>query len=357
MGGLVIMLFDTGSIAVYRSRREKELQLLSKEQQDLINRLGNCPEEDKEFVILAREQNYLPNEGDFFAISPRIGLYFFGQVLKHPVTSDKSDYFFLNKSLVVIFKEGAISMDSQSLQRINRKELLVRPLIVDKWCWDVGQFKYINTGSLELNEEKYDIGFAVLDQDCYVSADGEHLAHIPTHVGLHSVTPPSGITYEVERALIANPQLLVTERKSFPVWGSKEYFSMKKAGKTEVCDMDDIPANIAPLLWMETEGIFTVCIDSVFLGSANAGLDQGEQTYVNGYTIEAMAQKYIDTSMPNVGDEITFDSEASLFSACSSNKSLLIKFAEGFSVWLKKELDTESGTRGRGSIYYRQSKF
>ena len=66
------MLFDTGSIAVYRSRREKELQLLSKEQQDLINRLGNCPEEDKEFVILAREQNYLPNEGDFFAISPSL---------------------------------------------------------------------------------------------------------------------------------------------------------------------------------------------------------------------------------------------------------------------------------------------
>jgi hypothetical protein len=92
----------------------------------------------------------------------------------------------------------------------------------------------------------------------------------------------------------------------------------------------DFQKNLSPFFWVEHEGSVSLCLnidgfkDEIFQSRADEGFEGG------GYDWASLAQVFLNEKMPELKNEISFDPEASMFSAYSKNAEALQKFSTGF---------------------------
>ena len=89
--------------------------------------------------------------------------------------------------------------------------------------------------------------------------------------------------------------------------------------------------DISPFTILDLDGAYSLVLtagsgymEDVFKARENEGL------LPNGYGWEALAMAYIETTCPEYGDKIDFDSESGMFCAYSSDKDTLERFAAAF---------------------------
>lgn len=95
--------------------------------------------------------------------------------------------------------------------------------------------------------------------------------------------------------------------------------------------MSDFKQQISPFFWVETEHSFSVCLSDIgeycqdiFDSRADEGFEG------SGYDWQSLAIVFLQEHLPELEDDIQFDSEGSMFCAYSDNADALKTFIIAF---------------------------
>jgi len=135
--------------------------------------------------------------GDIFVMQPFGGEYVFGRVIRTDATMGD----FISRG-IVIYVYNAPSQDKEKIPPLDKDDLLVPPMIIDRGPWSLGIFETIAQQPLEQNDILPQHCFAVgPQQKTFKDEYGRILRQKTQPCGSYSLTLEGGVDAVVSRAL------------------------------------------------------------------------------------------------------------------------------------------------------------
>ncbi len=195
------------------SEWKKRYSELTEEVKNEIEALEKLKPKEYQLRVIKKTKPEL-QEGDVFVLSPRENIYFYGKILRTNINHIERDTFVHGKNVVFIFNNKTTKPTIDDFEP-DYSNLLIRPCIVDVSYWNKGLF--FNVGKTEITdfEKELDYGFYKIgmNSNWYCKEDGTVLNDIPDIVGMFGVATMNGISSQIEKEIIINPNLLIFNEK------------------------------------------------------------------------------------------------------------------------------------------------
>lgn len=168
---------------IISENHKKRIDLLSNEKKNKYE--DYLKNDSKENLIVLEKSNIIPEVGDIFVLSLKVGEYYYGKVLKSFKINDT------NEQVIVIFSKTIDEIDIDKCS-FDYENLLFAPEIVYDGYWKKGFFKKIANIPLSTEEKKLDYGFFRMHPlnkyGYFVNSIGEELDHLPKFYSLYGVS-------------------------------------------------------------------------------------------------------------------------------------------------------------------------
>ena len=168
---------------IISENHKKRIDLLSNEKKNKYE--DYLKNDSKENLIVLEKSNLIPEVGDIFVLSLKVGEYYYGKVLESFKINDT------NEQVIVIFSKTIDEIDIDKCS-FDYENLLFAPEIVYDGYWKKGFFKNLINIPLASDDDNLDYGFFRMhplnEYGYFVDSKAEELDHIPQFYKIYGVS-------------------------------------------------------------------------------------------------------------------------------------------------------------------------
>lgn len=267
--------------------------------------------------IQMKKSRKKPVEGDIFVIQPVEKIFVYGKVI---LTNIKSSNVLVN-GMCLVYVYNVITEGIQKNIILDYNDLMLPPEVIGELGWMKGYLLTIGHQPVTEKERGLDYGFMTVDRASrrykedkdFVSISGEPLNHKPKYLGYSGLSNYATIFKAIIKA---------------QNWEEQTMDNSTNAPNND--SNVKLRNQINPFTIIQNENSSSLTLEindyknEIFLKRADEGFEG------NGYDWTSLSQVFLNEKMPELKDEIEFDSEAGMFCAYSVKKEVIEQFAIGF---------------------------